>query len=140
MLFQRGMTSKPLSAGGTPGTGSRQGCPSDPWVCLCGTIEETGEILILLTLMCEFPSLFAMGDLWPSMVLGCSFLSWQRCRRKSVVDFIGGWGGGRPEVHLITVAPLCENGPLPHRLIWLRLLRSLNSCCHCLKESLLLDS
>ena len=45
-----------LSAGEAPGTGSRQGCPTDPWIRLCGTIQETSEILILLTLKGEFPS------------------------------------------------------------------------------------
>ena len=46
----------------------------------------------------------------------------------------------RPEVHLITEAPLCKNGPLCliDRSGWSSL-RSLNSCCHCLREALLLD-
>ena len=46
----------PLSAGEAPGTGSRQGCPSDHWVCLCATSQETSEILISLTLMGGFLS------------------------------------------------------------------------------------
>ena len=44
----------------------------------------------LLTLTTAFPSLSAMADLYPSMVLGCSFLSSKRYRRKSAIDFTGG--------------------------------------------------
>ena len=45
-----------------------------------------------------------------------------------------------PEVHLIIEAPLCKNGPLCliDRSGWSSL-RSLNLCCHCLREALLLD-
>ena len=44
----------------------------------------------LMTLMGKFPSLSTMGDLYPSMVLGCNFLSWNRYKRKSAIDFTGG--------------------------------------------------
>ena len=46
--------------------------PSNPWVCLCGIIQETGEILIFVDINGEFPNMSAMADLWLSVVLGCS--------------------------------------------------------------------
>ena len=55
-----------------------------------GTIQETSEILRLQTFIGELPSLSAMADLYPSMVLGCNFLSWNRSIRKSATDFTGG--------------------------------------------------
>ena len=95
-----------LSAGEVPGTGSRQRCPSDPWVCLCGTMQETSEIFILLTLMGEFSS----------------YLQWLICGRQSClaaasrpgIDTRGCLLWGHPEVNLITVAPLYKNGHLCH--------------------------
>ena len=56
----------------------------------------------LLTLKGEFPSLSTMADLYPSLVPGCNFLSWNRYIRKSTTDFIGGC----LEVHLIIEASL----------------------------------
>ena len=44
----------------------------------------------LLILTVVLPSLSAMADLYPSMVLGCNFLSSKRCSRKSATDFTGG--------------------------------------------------
>ena len=44
----------------------------------------------LLILTVVFPSLSAMADLYPSMVLGCNFLSSKRCIRKSATEFTGG--------------------------------------------------
>ena len=44
----------------------------------------------LLILTVVGPSLSAMADLYPSMVLGCNFLSSKRYIRKSATDFIGG--------------------------------------------------
>ena len=44
----------------------------------------------LLTFIGEFPSMSAMAELYPSMVFGCNFLSWNRYIRKSAIDFTGG--------------------------------------------------
>ena len=44
----------------------------------------------LLMMTGKIPSLSAMADLKPSMVLGCNFLSSKRHIRKSATDFIGG--------------------------------------------------
>ena len=44
----------------------------------------------LLSLKDELPSLSAMADLYPSMVLGYNFLSWNEYRRMSAIDFTGG--------------------------------------------------
>ena len=44
----------------------------------------------LLILTVVLPSLSAMADLYPSMVLGCNFLSSKRYIRKSATDFTGG--------------------------------------------------
>ena len=38
------------------------------------------RLLSLLILIDEFPRLSAMADMWPSIVLGCNFLSWKRYR------------------------------------------------------------
>ena len=44
----------------------------------------------LLTLIIVLPSLSAMADLYPSMVLGCNLLSSKRYKRKSAMDFTVG--------------------------------------------------
>ena len=44
--------------------------------------------LLILTVL--LPSLSAMADLYPSMVLGCKFLTSKRYNRKSATDFKGG--------------------------------------------------
>ena len=44
----------------------------------------------LVKLMGELPNLSAMADLWPSMVPGCNFLSWNKYRRKLAMAFRGG--------------------------------------------------
>ena len=99
-----------------------------------GTIQE---ILILLTLLDEFPSLSVMADLWLSVVLGSSLLFWNRYRRNSAMDFLRERPESAPDYCGTTIKNMVN---LPHRLTWLGLLWSFNSCCHCPKEYLLLNS
>ena len=71
------------------------------------------------------------------MVLGCNFLSWNRYIRKSATDFTGGGGGAMStwgEIHHFVKRPTC----LIDWSDWSPL-RSLNSCCHCLRRAVLLD-
>ena len=48
------------------------------------------RLSFLLILIDVSPSLSAMADLYPSMVLGCNFLSSKRYIKKSATDFTGG--------------------------------------------------
>ena len=54
--------------------------------------QESSEILIFVYIHGRITQLSVMADLYPSMVLGYSFLSWNRYRtsRKSAMDFIKG--------------------------------------------------
>ena len=63
--------------------------PLTPGAHLCGTIKETYEILIMLTLMGEFPSCLQWlicGHHWRLTEASCPGTH----RRKSAMDFIGG--------------------------------------------------
>ena len=63
------------------------------------------RFLSLLTIMGKFPSLLAMADLQPLIVLGsCPGIDTGGC--------CYGFDRWCPEVHLITVAPFCKNGEL----------------------------
>ena len=48
------------------------------------------ETIQVMSEMGELPNLSAMADLYPSMVPGSNFLSWNRCKRKSAMAFRGG--------------------------------------------------
>ena len=65
-MFQGGLfrgSEGALSAGVVPEKGSRRGCPSCPWVCPYGTVQETSEILILADINGAIAQLSAMVDL-----------------------------------------------------------------------------
>ena len=68
-------------------------------------------------------------------LLGCNFLSWKKYRRKSAMDFTG---GALKSTWLLWHH--CKNGPLC-LIDWSNWssLRSLNLCCHHLREALVLD-
>ena len=100
------------------------------------TIQEAGEIFVFANIESRAAQFISNG--WPVTINGAGlefpFL-------KEVHEEIRHWlYRGWPEVHLIRETPLCKNGPLclVDRSGWSSL-RSLNSCCHCLRETLLLD-
>ena len=78
-----------------------------------------------------------MADLLPSMLLGCRFWSCNMYSRKSVTDFI--WGSLKST--WLLWHHYCKNHPLclTDWSGW-DSMRSLNMCCHTLREALLLDS
>ena len=57
---------------------------------LCKLSKRWVRFSSLLRFMDELSSLSAMTDQYHSIVLDCSFLSWNRYSRKSAMDFIGG--------------------------------------------------
>ena len=69
----------------------QEGTPLQPWgLPLWKLSRRRVRFSSLLILMEEIPNLSTMADLYPSMVLGCNFLSWKRYKRKSATDFKGG--------------------------------------------------
>ena len=93
------------------------------------TIQETGEILIFADINGKIAQLVRNG--WSVTING----TWLQLSVLKQVQEEVRYGFQRccPEVHLITEAPLCKNGPLCliDRSGWSSF-RSLNSCCHCL--------
>ena len=69
----------------------QEGIPLRPlglslWKLSRGRVRLSSLLILTVTL----PSLSAMADLYPSMVLGCKFLTSKRQSRKSATDFTGG--------------------------------------------------
>ena len=99
-------------------------------------IQETGEILIFADINGEVSQLVSNG--WSVAINGARLQLPVLEQVQKEVSY--GFQRWCPEVHLITQALLCKNGPLC--LIdgsgW-STLRSLNLCCHCLREALFLD-